>query len=914
MDPVMTLVAKLTLNTSEYDKNLRDAKSQMSGVGDGFKTVGDKITTGLTNAVKLAVRAVEAASAAVVGFTATAVKAGMDFDAEMSKVAAIAGATGDDFDALRTKAQEMGATTKFSATESAEAMEYMAMAGWKTEDMLSGIEGIMNLAAAAGEDLGTTSDIVTDALTAFGLTAKDSAHFADILAAASTNANTNVAMMGETFKYAAPVAGAMGYAAEDVALAIGLMANSGIKASQAGTSLRSIFTNMAKPTDTVAAAMTQLGVSLDDGQGNMYSFRDVMEQLRTSFADVHVDVEGYNAAIQELDEHMAEGKLTEEAYAQNVESLAEKYLQAADAQKASLAASLAGKYGMSGLLAIVSASEQDWNKLADAIDHSSDSIDGYNGAAEQMAAVMQDNLQGDITIFKSAMEGLQIAISDKVTPALRDFVQMGTDSISSLVTAVENGNWDGAIAIFEGFIRSLIETITNALPTIIEIGGKLIGAIGQGILDNLDPILDAAVHVVSVFAESFLNPESLKSIISASFDIIGRLANGLIEALPELIPATVEIILSITEALTDPENAERLLKGALALMVALAEGLIRSVPVIIEKIPIIVGNIVATFIGLVGEFATAAWEASVSFVTGLVDGIKQNLEQSDIGRSFLYLVETVKEAFEAIWNFLTHWWSILSEGVKLAFAWVKSSLTPFFTTIKSEVTGFFNNIKSIVTTLWEVLKNLFKTGCDVVSNVIKAFLSLIKGDWESALDYLQNALSSWWEGLKTHFKTIFEGIKDLFGTQIENAKNWGRDLLDNFISGITEKIQAVRDTVSNIAGIVKDFLGFSEPEKGPLSNFHTFAPDMMDLFAKGIKDNEDVVTKQLEKSFDFSDVLADQTVNVNGSMSGMGGNSTSFGGININVYGAEGQSENDIADAVMDRILHLMNSAGAVYA
>ena len=699
MDNVMTLVAKLTLNTTEYDRNLSKAKTDMSGIGDGFRTVGDKIRTGLTDVVRVAIRTVEAASAAVVGFTGAAVKAGMDFDAEMSKVGAIAGATGEDFDALRSKAQEMGATTKFSATESAEAMGYMAMAGWKTEDMLSGISGIMNLAAAAGESLGTTSDIVTDALTAFGLSAEDSAHFADILAAASSNANTNVAMMGETFKYVAPVAGAMNYSAEDMAVAIGLMANSGIKASQAGTSLRSILTNMAKPTDTVAAAMEQLGVSLDDGQGNMYSFRDVMEQLRSSFADVKVDTEGYNESLAQYNQWLEEGKITQEEYNQDIEASAGHFLKAADAQKASLAASLAGKYGMSGLLAIVSATDEDFEKLVSSIDSSSEAMaqlaDGsivplnealasgqeivkqYNGVAEQMADQMQNNLAGDVTIFKSAMEGLQIAISDRVTPALRDFVQMGTESVSGLVTAVQNGDWDGAIAIFEDFIRSLIESITNALPTIIEVGGKLIGAIGQGILDNLDllldtsieiitslanalvnsdglqKLLDAAVKVVSVlgeyflspeslqsivesalgiieqFANTFLNPDSIAGIIDAAVNIITALADGLIKAIPELIPAVVEIILSIAEAMTDPQNAAEIIKGAAALIVALAEGLIKAIPVVIEKVPVIVENIVKTFIELAGEFAKAAWEASVSFVNSLVEGIKQNLEQSE---------------------------------------------------------------------------------------------------------------------------------------------------------------------------------------------------------------------------------------------------------------------------------------------
>ena len=239
---------------------------------------------------------------------------GMNFESGMSKVQAISGASGEDLAALTDKAKEMGAKTKFSATESAEAMQYMAMAGWKTGDMLNGIEGIMNLAAASGEDLATTSDIVTDALTAFGLSAQDSTHFADILAQASSNANTNVSMMGETFKYVAPVAGAMGYSAEDVALAVGLMANSGIKASQAGTSLKAALVNMVKPTDDMRGVMERLGISIQNADGSIKPFGELIGDLRDKFA-ITTDAErAQNYA-------MAEQRLTAEGLADSLSGL-----------------------------------------------------------------------------------------------------------------------------------------------------------------------------------------------------------------------------------------------------------------------------------------------------------------------------------------------------------------------------------------------------------------------------------------------------------------------------------------------------------------------------------------------------------------------------------------------------------------
>ncbi|MBQ8622226.1 MAG: phage tail tape measure protein, partial [Oscillospiraceae bacterium] len=251
------------------------ALQKIAATGEDMKKLGGKITD--------AGEAIMPASAAVTALGVAAVKTAADFDTAMSQVAAVSGATGEDLEALRDKAREMGSKTKFSASEAAEAMNYMAMAGWKTGDMLSGIEGIMNLAAASGESLATTSDIVTDALTAFGLTAADSGHFADVLAAASSNANTNVSMMGETFKYAAPIAGALGFSVEDTAEAIGLMANAGIKSTQAGTSLRTIMTNLSGEVKICGASIGEVTIATTNADGSMRELSDILADCRTAF-------------------------------------------------------------------------------------------------------------------------------------------------------------------------------------------------------------------------------------------------------------------------------------------------------------------------------------------------------------------------------------------------------------------------------------------------------------------------------------------------------------------------------------------------------------------------------------------------------------------------------------------------------
>ncbi|MBQ6372969.1 MAG: phage tail tape measure protein, partial [Clostridia bacterium] len=233
------LFASFGIKTDGLDSAISGIESKCQGIANSLSGFGKTASLTLTTPITLAAKQIY--------------KAGSEFEAQMSKVGAISGATGADFDALTQKAIEMGSTTAFTSTEAGEALEYMAMAGWKTDQMLSGLQPIMDLAAASGESLGTTSDIVTDALTAFGLTAQDTGHFADVLAAASTNANTNVAMMGESFKYVAPLAGSLGYSVDDVAVALGIMANNGIKGSQAGTSLSRIIQNMVSPTNAQAA-------------------------------------------------------------------------------------------------------------------------------------------------------------------------------------------------------------------------------------------------------------------------------------------------------------------------------------------------------------------------------------------------------------------------------------------------------------------------------------------------------------------------------------------------------------------------------------------------------------------------------------------------------------------------------------
>lgn len=511
-----------TVALANAEKELKEFGSvgsqQMQAVGAKVKEVGDKIKEVGDNIAAVGKDITTKVSLPIATALGGAVKVTADFDTQMSKVKAISGATGDEFDQLREKAREMGATSKYSATEAGQAFEYMGMAGWKTEDMLNGISGIMNLAAASGEELGTTSDIVTDALTAFGMSASDSARFADILASAATNANTNVSMMGESFKYVAPVAGSLGYSAEDVAIALGLMANSGIKADMAGTSLRNMFQRMAKPTKESQMAMDRLNLSLSDGNGNMYSFREIMDQLRESFTEINMSAEEYDGILDNLDQQLASGELSQSKYNAALEELNREAFGAEGAEKARAAAMLGGTRAMSGLLAIANASTEDYEKLTNAIDNSSESfakladgsvvplnealasgaevIETYEGQAAAMAATMQDNLGGDITTLKSMLEELAISIGDLLMPTIREIVE-GVKSVVDWLNSLDEETKKTIVQVAlvvaaVGPIITVIGTVVSAIGTVISVIGSIISAIG-----TIMPILSAIGGVIT---------------------------------------------------------------------------------------------------------------------------------------------------------------------------------------------------------------------------------------------------------------------------------------------------------------------------------------------------------------------------------------------------------------------------------
>lgn len=433
---IRNLLVRAGADFSELQKEMQNAQKFMKSAGKEITAIGKTLTLGITTPL--------------LGLGTAAVSVSANFQESMSKVAAISGATGDDLERLTEKAKDMGATTKYSASESAEAFQYMAMAGWKTEDMLDGISGIMNLAAASGEELATVSDICTDALTAFGMSASDSGRFADILASASSNANTNVSMLGESFKYVAPLCGSMGYSAEDASIALSLMANAGIKGSQSGTSLKTALTNMLSPTSSMASVMEEYGLSLTNADGSMKSLKEVMDMLREKMGG--------------LDE----------------------------ATQGAAASTLFGKEALAGMLSIINASDSDYDKLTQAI---------YNcdGTAKTMADTMQDNLNGKLTQLKSALEGVAISFSEVLIPMLMKVVEKITNVVQKFANLDEETR---KLILTIGAIAASIGPLLLVIGKLVTTGSKIAGW-GKGVAAAMKGVMAGTKGIGAVMTAVF---------------------------------------------------------------------------------------------------------------------------------------------------------------------------------------------------------------------------------------------------------------------------------------------------------------------------------------------------------------------------------------------------------------------------
>ena len=703
-----TLKWKQALNEATTDLNkmqgqLNNLESSIDDVGETLDnssqdvvSFGDALKANLLS--KAIIESVKQLANSLKEAFSFIVSAGSDFEAAMSEVAAISGASQSEIEALTQKAKEMGRTTIFSASEAAEAMKYMAMAGWDTQEAIDGLDGVMNLAAASGENLATASDIVTDALTAFGMTANEASKFSDILAATANSASTDVSLMGETFKYIAPVAGVLGYSVEDVAVAIGLMANSGIKGSDAGTALRAALTRMIQPSKSAKNALKELG---------LYT-------------------KGVNTAIVNSDG-------TAKSFSETIRILREKFSELSEVEQTQAATSIFGKEAMSGMLAIITSSESDFDAL-------SETMNSATGTAEKMADIMTDNLKGSITTAKSALEGLSLEIYNTFSEDAKNLINAFSKKISELTKSVD---WEDFSKKIKEFIKLIVENGDYII--------SVVAGIGAGFLTwNVATMVMTAVTQIKSFAMAI-----------KSGNTVMQALNLTLNANPFALIVTA--IATVTTVLITLWNTNEDFRNA--------------VIGIWDKIKQVFSD--------AWEFIKQVWDTVYPYFKQIWDGIYDVIQSAiDAIKSILeFLVEIGKQVAEKLSEFFSWAWESIKavwDTVKPYFDAIWGFIKDVFSVVAPVIGGFFSAAWNAVVAVWNTVTGYFQNIFNTIAGIFDGATALFKGDFEGAWNAIVDVLSGWGD----FFQGLFDDIFNIFSKIGEVFYNVGKNIIDSIKNGI----------------------------------------------------------------------------------------------------------------------------------
>ena len=788
---VFELYAKLGLDASEYEKGLDNAKSKGSTFGGTLKA-----------AAKVGLTAITAATGAVTAFAKSSLDAGMDFDSSMSQVAATMGLTVDQISELRDFAQEMGRTTAFTATEAADALNYMALAGYDTSEAMSMLPNVLNLAAAGNIDLAKASDMVTDAQTAFGLEISEMPQLIDEMAKAASTGNTSVEQLGDAFLTIGGLAQELngGFVTLDdgtevavsgineLEIALTAMANAGVKGSEAGTHMRNMLLKLASPSSDGTKALEAMGVAVFDAEGNMRSLADIFGDLSSKMSE-----------------------MTQE-------------------QKISAISDLFNTRDMASAEALLHAVSEDWNEIGASI------LDA-EGAAEQMKETQLDNLAGDITLFQSALEGAKIAISDSLSPELRDFVKFGTNGISELTAAFQEGGLSGAMEKFGDLLSDGLGMIIDKLPDFIEAGGKLLGALFNGIITNFPKLTGAVVEIVKKLAEKLSNTENVRAFVDGISMMVNEISSSLVEIIPILLPALIEGTMTLITAFLD--NLPMITEGSLKVIETLVDVLLnQGLPIILNALPEIISAIV--------YFITDNTADLISAVAFIIQVIAEALPTL-INTLIPVIPEIVLEIINAL----------LECGPDLAIAFI-------------ELLGvLFTILPQILSRIWVEIP---KVGMEIINAFKSKVPQLVETGKQSALEFVGSFSSSRvLKKIAESFLQIWDNIKNVLKTMLQGMRNWGGDLMQGFIDGILNKsnplVSAVSDMANKVTSGIKGFFKIGSPSK----LFEEYGKFLDEGLAIGIEKNADLATDAFDDSFDFSSDVMGMTKDVESATMGMGG-------------------------------------------
>ncbi|MCE5580691.1 phage tail tape measure protein [Staphylococcus pseudintermedius] len=754
----------------EAQEAARVSNSSFGRLGQKFTDIGPKLTS-VGESMKSVGRSMSMyVTAPVVAGFGLAAKKSIDFDDSMRKVKATSGATGKEFNLLRDKALEMGAKTKFSASESADALKYMALSGWDTKEMMSGIDGVMQLAAASGEDLAQVSDIVTDGLSAFGLKAKDSSHFADVLAQTSSKANTDVSGLGEAFKYVAPVAGSFGFSVEDTSIALGLMANSGVKASQAGTALKSMMTKLAKPTGEAKKTMESLGISITDSEGKMLPFRDIMDQLRGSLGGL------------------------------------------SKAQQSAAVKTLFGQEAMSGILPIINASDEDYQKLTKSIDNSA-------GASKRMSDEMEGGIGGSIRKMKSAIESMAISIGDVLAPHIRraaDFLAMLADKFTSMPGWVKTGVVGlGVFAaalgplilttgMFTAALGSIMTTLGPLMTGIVKAGGlmnflgtkapfaakglTLVGGAFKFMLGPVGLAIAAVVAIGTAFVVAYKKSETFRNIVHTVIDPVVNAFKNLWNTAKEVFNALKSLFSG--NSLPTVDLLSKIMPKSTA-----------------NRVTVNLMKVRQTFINVFN----AIWNFGREIGGKIASFWKQNGD--DVIQAFVNIGNFFKGFFVELRNLIGPNLRELGTLVKKIFTNIIVPTIQIAMKVIWEVMKFlWPLIKTLIVDTWNNIKNIIKGALDVILGIVKIFSGIFTGQWgqvwngvkqifSGALTLIWNLVQLWFIGkilkvvklfggfFKSAISTAFNGVKSVIAIVLK--------FIWSIISSIFKRILSITKLIFN---------------------------------------------------------------------------------------------------------------------
>ena len=748
----------------ERSKSMMRAGKDIEKVGKGISNTGKTLTATVTTPI--------------MGLGISAIKTAADFEKGMSTVQSICGASGKDLVNLSDKAREMGAKTKYSATEATEAFKYMGMAGWDAQQMMDGIEGVMYLAGATGGDLASTSDIVTDALTAFGLQASDTNMFVDVLAQTANKANTDVSMLGESFKYVAPVAGAMKYSVQDVSVALGIMANSGIKSSQAGTALRTWITNMAKPTDSMATAMEKLGLSLSDSEGNMKSFATVMQETRGAFAN-----------------------LTED-------------------QKAQYAATIAGKEGMSGMLAIVNASDGDFEKLTQAINAS-------DGACKKMYDTANDNLTGQLTILGSTLESVAITFGNKMLPYIKKgttYLQELGDKLNSLTDAQVESiiKWAGfAASVGPGLL--VLGKTTTAMGSTVSSLGKM----GKGLKEMGERAKVAKSILGTLKMPKFALPGGGKIA-----SLLGSGLGKIFSAMGSGAGKAAAPIKALGSTIASFAGKSKVLQGTAKLGGGLFKGLGVGIKAINSpftkgaKVIGTAGKALFTFLGpagtailVIGAIVAAGvllyknWDKVTAGAKKLGVWVKSVFQAC--GFDIQSFTGSAGESFQKFIGKAQELWELVGPVVKkIGELWMK--------VFQVELAGIIGGAIGLFGSLLQSVSDIFAGLTRIFGGIVDFITGVFTGDWEKAWSGVRDIFGGIFETLVALAKAPLNGVISLINGAIAGINNLGIKIPD-WVPGLGGK-----DFKINIPTIQMLYTGTNNWRGGP-AMIHDRGAEIVDL-------------------------------------------------------------------------------------